>query len=83
MPAPDDRRRTEVMMSNTRGDQIDVLETIRRAREVRAASRRLIEQARQARETAAITAGVPARSSVSYQAWDRRVRQHVEMPWDP
>jgi hypothetical protein len=67
MPAPADRRRTErMMMSNTRMDQIDVLETIRRAREVREETRRLIEQARQARETAAITAGVPA----IFDLWD-------------
>jgi len=72
-----DRRRPEGMMSNTRMDQIDVLdvlETIRRAREVRAETQRLIEQARQARETAAIIAGVPARFGVSYQAWDWKVR---------
>jgi hypothetical protein len=42
------------------------LETIRRAREVRAETRRLIEQARQARETAAIIACVPAR----FDPWD-------------
>jgi hypothetical protein len=52
------------MMSNTRMHQIDVLETIRRAREVRAEARRLIEQARQARETAAIITSVRARSDL-------------------
>jgi hypothetical protein len=66
MPAPADRRRTEGMRSNARLDQIDVLETIRRAREVRAEARRLIEQARQAREMAAIIGGVPVRSCL----WD-------------
>jgi hypothetical protein len=75
MPARADRRRTERMMSNTQMDQLDVLETIRRAREIRAETRRLIEQARQARDGAAIIAGVPIRSGVSYQAWDWKVRQ--------
>jgi hypothetical protein len=76
MPTPADRRRIQRMMSNTRPDQLDVLETIRRAREIRAETRRLIAWARQVRETAAITAGVPAR--VSYQAWDRKGRQQAE-----
>ena len=62
MPPTD--RRTEGMMSSTRLDQTDVLETIRRAREVRAEARRLIEQARQARETAAIITSVRARSDL-------------------
>jgi hypothetical protein len=53
MPAPADRL-----------DQLDALETIRRAREVQAEARPLIAQARQARETAAIIAGVPARSDL-------------------
>jgi deoxycytidylate deaminase len=66
MPPPADRRRTERMRSNTRLNQLDPQETIRRARAVRAESRRLIEQARQVRETTAITAGVPARSDL----WD-------------
>jgi hypothetical protein len=54
------------MSSNTRLDQLDALETITRAREVRAETQRLIEQAWQARETAATLAGVPARSGL----WD-------------
>jgi deoxycytidylate deaminase len=63
---PGDRRRTEGRMSNTRLNQLDPQETIHRAREVRAEARRLIEHARQVRETAAIITGVPVRSDL----WD-------------
>jgi hypothetical protein len=67
MPVPADRRSTERMMrmmSYTRLDQIDIEETIRRAREVRAEARQLIEHARQVRETAAIITGVRVRSDL-------------------
>jgi hypothetical protein len=78
MPAPADRRRPKRRMWNTRLDQAEGLETIRRARETRAEARRVIEQARQGRETTVtIIAGVPARSGVSYEAWDRKVRQEA------
>jgi len=63
MPTPAARRRTKGLMSDTRLDQMDAEETIRRAREVRAETRRLIEQARKARQTAASIGGVPARRS--------------------